>query len=65
MWDRLCNVLTDPEFLQARLGMSPRHAGDPDSTVHDLLEDYLSALDTVPAGHAGRQGMDCSGGRQT
>ncbi len=59
MWDRLCDVLTDFEFLRARLGASPHD--EPASTVHELLEDYLAVLEALPPGHAGRPGLEMLG----
>jgi len=48
MWDAICDVLLDLDFLQARMGVltaevQPRHL-----TVYDVLRDYIDALPVLP-----------------
>jgi WD40 repeat protein len=43
-WDRLCDVLTDFAYLQARVGAADvPHSGDAPATIFDLLRDFLDA----------------------
>src|SRR5437899_1079907 len=57
MWDRVCEVLTDFEYLQARIGALPDQAEAPDD-VFALLGDFVEALDAMPQGHAGRGDLE-------
>src|SRR5262245_26402135 len=56
MWDQLRDVLTDPDFLQARLGC-PK--GVPDEVaatdIFEVLEDHVATLEAVPAEDAWRE----------
>jgi hypothetical protein len=57
MWDQLCEVLTDFDFLHAKLGCAGGRLQDPPpGTVYDLLRDYLDALavGALPAQHPRR-----------
>jgi WD40 repeat protein len=55
-WDRLCDVLTDFAFLQAKIGAAgpPQPRGAP-ATIFDLLRDFLDALAAFPADHPRRE----------
>jgi hypothetical protein len=48
-WDRLCDVLTDFAFLQAKIGADAADPGDAPATIFDLLRDFLDALAALPA----------------
>jgi WD40 repeat protein len=54
MLDKLCEVLTDLDFLQAKLGVLPGDDGPAPATVYDLLQDFLGCLDMLPATHPQR-----------
>jgi WD40 repeat protein len=58
-WDRLCDVLTDFAFLQAKIGAAgvPDRSGPP-ATVFDLLRDFLDALAALPADHPRRDEVE-------
>jgi len=59
MWDKLCDVLTDFEFLHAKLGAAASGDGEvPPATVYDLLRDYLNALEALPANQVRREEVD-------
>src|SRR5437870_4731690 len=49
MWSQLRDVLTDFEFLQARLGC-PGGVAEPlaATEIFDVLEDYVAALESLP-----------------
>src|SRR5262245_60706655 len=55
MLEQLCDVLTDLEFLQARLGVLTREDGPAPATVYDLLRDFLGAREVLRAGHPRRE----------
>src|SRR2546423_73434 len=57
MWDQLCELLTDLEYLQAKLGvLTPEQRSAP-ATVFDLASDFLGALEALEAlpGHQARK----------
>ena len=43
MWDHLCDVLTDLDYLQAKLGVLTAEPQTAPGTVFDLLHDDLAA----------------------
>jgi hypothetical protein len=53
MWGKLCEVLLDFEFLQAKIGaFTNRIEQSPaPATVYDLLRDYQNALAALPTDH--------------
>jgi WD40 repeat protein len=57
MWEQLCELLTDLEFQQARLGALPGSESAAVS-IYDVLRDCGSALEALPAGEAGRVGVE-------
>jgi WD40 repeat protein len=51
MWERVYEVLTDFEFLQARVGALPEQDGKPaPSTIFETLQDFVEALAVLPDG---------------
>lgn len=57
MWDELCEVLTDSDFLQAKLdalAVTPEQL-IPLSTVFDLLRDFENALEALPNNHSKKE----------
>lgn len=56
MWDTLCDVLTDFDYLQARIGaISQPPNTQPPSLVFDLLDDFQNTLAALPADHLMRR----------
>jgi hypothetical protein len=56
MWDHLCDVLTDFDFLHAKLGCAGGRLQDPPpASIYDLLRDYLETLEALPKKHARRE----------
>jgi hypothetical protein len=59
MLERLYAVLTDFDFLQAKLGALPgQDPQQPPATVFDLLQDFVEALSAWPAGDPRREGVE-------
>src|SRR5260370_28146060 len=48
MWDELCEVLLDLDFLQTRLGVLSAEQETAAVGVYDVLRDYLTALQDLP-----------------
>ena len=62
MWDQLCDVLTDLDYLQAKLGVLTREQQTAPATVFDLLRDFLATLEALPVHHP-PQYLGCVCGR--
>jgi WD40 repeat protein len=67
MWDELCDLLLDLDYLQARLGVLTAEQRVAPTTVYDVLRDYLTALQDLPARHHWRaeverlyRALDCN-----
>src|SRR6478752_5195779 len=60
MWDELCDLLLDLDFLQARLGVLTARQRTAPATVYYALNDYLAALDVeaLPASHPRREEVE-------
>lgn len=56
-WDKLCDVLLDFDFLQAKVGAPRGRLGTqpPPATVFDVLQDLHEALGALPADHTLRE----------
>jgi hypothetical protein len=57
VWDDLCNVLIDFDFLQTKIGaltVDTQHSPPP-ATIFDLLRDFQNALTALPIGHPMRE----------
>src|SRR5262249_51028759 len=58
MWDQLCDVLTDLDYLQAKLGVLTAEQQTAPATVFDLLRDFLAARETLPTHHARKEEVE-------
>ncbi|MDZ7414493.1 MAG: hypothetical protein ONB15_13295, partial [candidate division KSB1 bacterium] len=56
LWDKLCEVLLDFEFLQSKIGadQEPGSSVPPPASMYDLVRDYQQALLVLPEGHRQR-----------
>jgi WD40 repeat protein len=65
LWDDLCDVLTDFDYLQTRIGAGPSpltvSAPQPPSTIFDLLRDFHRARQVLAAEHPRRQEVEALG----
>ena len=59
IWDRVCKVLTDFEYLQARIGALPEQEGQqPPDSVFQLLLDFVQTLEASARGPASGRSRD-------
>jgi WD40 repeat protein len=58
MWDELCEVLLDLDFLQARMGVLTTEEQAYSLPIYDVLHDYLDALPALPSACGGREDVE-------